>query len=255
MSDEIKKPQQEGFGYIDDNDESLRSKSGGKFGLNPGVFITKFEYNPNAGKNEELADAIDIHIQVGDREYRSRIYDITDTVYGKSNQQIAKGEEGFIEAYNSDMRQRRAVIIHTAKALGVTDEILKKALTSVPANFVEWAKIVTALPSEESYSRPVDVFLEYQWEIPAGENITYLQVPKNMKGGRFLCPSITTDGEWEAQDDGKGGLVYKDGANKEHPFTRSADFMTSNKAIQQGQTRDGDKNIQKGAVKGKKSTW
>lgn len=253
---EIKKdqtPVQQSFGYVDDNDESLRGKSGGKFGLNVG-FVTKFEFNPNAGKDEEPADAVDIHVQVGEREYRTRIYDITDSVYGKGGQQIAKGEPGYIEAYNYEIKQRQAVVIHVAKSLGVTDEMLKKAFAVPPADFASWAKVICGLPAQDSYSKPVDIFLEYQWEIPDGESRTYLQMPKNMKGGRFLCRSIVPKGEWVATEV-KGGLVYKDGASKEHPFTRSEDFMKSKKAVQQTEGEENNSNIQQGRTDGKKSTW
>ena len=81
------------FGYINDKDESLRSKSGGKFGLNQG-FITKLEYNPNAGKDGTPADAVDITALIGDREYRLRIYDVTGSLY-KGGTLIEPNEEGY----------------------------------------------------------------------------------------------------------------------------------------------------------------
>ena len=52
------------WGFQNDNDESLKSKEGGKFGLNT-AFITKFEYNDLAGKDETAVDAIDITVMIG----------------------------------------------------------------------------------------------------------------------------------------------------------------------------------------------
>jgi len=252
MSEKVTK---KGFGYVDDNDESLRSKAGGSFGLNTGAFVTKFEYNANAGADDALADAVDITLQVGDREYKSRIYDAT-TVYGKDSQKLTEGDDGYVEKYNTEMKQRQAVIIHVAKALGITDDILKKAFSTSVSNFADWAKVVCALPSEEAYKRPVDIFLEYQWDISDGETRKYLQLPKNMKGGRFICQSLTpVGGEWTAQNV-KSGLIYTDSKNTEHPFERSADYMESKKANQEGEgaTDNSSENMQ-ASPGGKKSKW
>ena len=55
-----------------------------------------------------------------------------------------------------------------------------------------------------------------------------------MKGGRFLAPAVVPVGTegWTAVSDSKG-MRYVDAANNEHPFTRSENYMASNKAIQQ----------------------
>jgi len=76
--------QKTGWGFQNDNDDSLKSKQGGKFGLN-NANITKFEYNGNAGKDESPADAIDITVAIGDKEYRTRIYDITGDLFKGDN--------------------------------------------------------------------------------------------------------------------------------------------------------------------------
>ena len=218
------------FGYVNDNDESLKSKSGGKFGLNQG-FITKLEYNPNAGKDGAAADAVDMTIQIGEKEFRNRIYDVTGALY-KGGDLVEKDEEGYQELYMAEMNQRMAVVIHTVKATGVTDEQLKTALANPPADFKGWAEIVCALVPTDFKTKSVDVFLEYQWNIKGDNDRTYLQLPQNMKGGRFLCASVAPVGSWEAKID-SNGLRYVDSANNEHPFDRSANYMDGNKAKQQ----------------------
>lgn len=229
-----------GFGYVSDNDESLQSKTGGQFGLNQ-AFITVFEYNATAGKDGETADAVDITVMVGQKEFRRRIYDITGPLFNKTNDKVEPNEDGYAELYNAELKQRMAIVTHAAKALGVTDDQIKTALSTPPSSFAAWAKIMTSLPSDNFRSKPVDVFLEWEWQIGEGNTQTFLILAKNMKSGRFLCPSVKPQGAWTAKME--KGLVYVDAAGNEHPFTRSEDYMKSNKAKQQ---KEGQENTGSG---------
>ena len=74
------------YGY-QDSGELAPGKQGGKFGLNTGAFITKFEFNSNAGKDGAAGDAIDLTVQVGEREYRHRFFPIT-KVFAKEGGEI-----------------------------------------------------------------------------------------------------------------------------------------------------------------------
>lgn len=244
------------WGFQSDNDESLKSKQGGKFGLNK-AFITKFEYNGLAGKDESPADAIDITVTVGDKEFRTRIYDITGDLF-KGDNKISPDEPGYNELYNAEKKQREAVVIHTVKAFGVTEDQIKLALqTGNVVDFKSWAIAMCSLKGADFATKPIDVFLEYQWA-PQGDNDrTFLQLPRNMKGGRFLSPHIVPVGSWKEVSDGEG-LRYKDDAGNEHPFVRSKNFMESNKAIQQIDGEDASTSGGNTAMAGTtatKSTW
>lgn len=237
MSDQIKKV---AFGSVNDNDEALKGRMpSGNFGLNQGS-ISKLEINENAGEAGAAALAVDIHAMIGDREQRGRIYDVTRVYDNKNNILTDETSPEYIKSYNETMMQNMGVIIHAVKSLGVTQQQLDTALATPAADFKAWAQTVVGLVPPNYQSQPVDIFLEYQWNIPEGQTRTFLQLPKNMKGGRFFSPSIVPVGSWEEQrewteKDESGneithsGLRYVDKAGNIHPFTRSQLYMESPK--------------------------
>lgn len=219
---------------INDTDESLKGKSGGgKFGLNTGV-ISKLEFNDKAGKDGADANAVDITFKIGDREYRMRLFDSTGKpLFNKKNVAVNPGEEGYDRLYFEDMGTKIAVIKHALKAVGVTQEMLDKVSASLdPNNITEGIKTLCSLVPAGYETRPVDGFLEYQWNIAEEQDKTYPTLPKNMKGGRFLTASVRPVGEWtEVRDE--QGLKYVDAAGNVHPFDRDKSFMEGNKGTQQ----------------------
>lgn len=240
MSEEIKKIN---FGAINDQDESLKGASdSGRFGLNQG-YITKLEFNPNAGADGSAGNAVDITFTVVDKEYRRRIFDVT-KVFGKNGELTDTNSPEYIKAYNQSMLQAMAVIVHAVKATGVTQAQIDTALAQPKNSFEEWSKTIVSLVPQDYDKKPIDGFLEYQWNIKEGQNKTYLELPKNMKGGYFLALHVEPVGKWveqkswvEKSKDGKEvkkeGLRYVDDAGNIHLFARSENYMESNKAIQQ----------------------
>lgn len=243
------------FGAVNDEDESLKGKSGGgKFGLNHGN-ITKLEFTNTAGKDNGPGDAVDIWFQIGDREYRRRIYDTTGDLFGKKNTKVAPGEEGYAELYQTDMTQKMAVINHAVKAVGVTQDQLGRALAVPATSFADWCSKVLSLVPADFATKPVDGFLEFQWEIAEDQDKTYPELPKNMKGGAFLKPSIApVGGTWIEVRDEKG-LHYVDGAGNIHPFTRDLSFMEGNKGTQQGVGAEAPASTGQAAKPATPSTW
>ncbi len=241
------------FGNVNENDESLAAKTGGKveFGLNTGN-ITVLEYNANAGKDGAPGDAVDYTVTVNGREMRSRLYDVT-RIFGKDGNELdfdADPNSEYQKKYRDQITHTTAVIKQAVKATGVTEQQIAVALATPVGSFAEWAQIMIGLVPEGFESKSVDVFLQYQWNIKADNDRTYLELPKNMKGGKFLVPSIVPVGEFKSEtawteSDPSGtvksmeGLRYVDEAGTVHVFTRTQSFMESNKAIQQ---KDGDNN-------------
>lgn len=218
---------------VNDTDESLKSKVGGKFGLNQGVFITKFEFNANAGKDNTAANAVDIHIMVGEKEFRRRLYDDVGELIDRKGNKVKQGEEGYNDLYEASMSQKIAVVKHALKALNVQQPQIDALINSLPDSTTMaegMAKLVTLVPAGFE-KMPVDVFLEYQWNIAEDQDRTFLELPKNMKGGYFLCP--TQPGIFVEERTEEGKLIYRNQNGLAHPFERDKNFMESNKANQQ----------------------
>lgn len=228
MSEAIQKM---GYGFIDDTDASLKTKSGGKFGLNAGTaFLTKFEHNPNSGKDKTPGDALDIVIQIGEKEFTCKVYPVS-KVYDKNSVEITDvTSKEYISGYNAKLAQDNAVILHILKGTGVTEVQIRTALAAPVTSFVGFIGALVALLPTDFANKPLDVFLEYQWQISEGQDRTFLQLPKNMKGGYFVCPAQV--GTWtEARTEGK--LSYLNELGAVHPFDRDKNFMEGNKAKQQ----------------------
>jgi len=219
--------QKMGYGYIDDRDESLQSKAGGKFGLNQNVNLDKFELNPNAGSNNSAGDALDVAFKSDGKEFNLRVYPVTKVYTAKGAEITDLTSKEYIEGFNKEVKQKNAVIVHILKAVGVTEEQLKAQFGTPVESFAAFINGLIGLIPSGARSKNLDLFLEYQWEIADGQDRTFLQVPRNMKGGYFVCPAQA--GTW-TEDIVEGKLQYKNETGAIHPFTRSKDFMESAKA-------------------------
>ena len=212
------------YGY-QDSGELVPGKQGGKFGLNTGAFITKFEFNSNAGKDGAAGDAIDLTVQVGEREYRHRFFPIT-KVFAKEGGEITDvNSNAYKEALKKELDQFNAVIADIV-ACFIPREDLKAALATPIPTFKDYANIVTRLVQSTPnwQKKPVDVFLQYQWA-PTGDNDkTYLELPKNVKQGSFL---IASQGEGFKEEKTATSLKYVKEDGTVHPFKRGEWFLES----------------------------
>ena len=212
------------YGYQDSGDLAP-GKQGGKFGLNTGAFVTKFEFNPNAGKDNAAAEAIDFTVQVGEREYRHRFFPIT-KVFAKEGGEITDvSSEAYKEAFKKELDQFNAVIGDIV-ACFVSREDLKAALATPIPTFKDFANIVTRLVQSTPnwQKKPVDVFLQYQWS-PSGDNDkTYLELPKNVKHGSFI---VASEGVGFKEIKTPTSLKYVKEDGTEHTFKRGEWFLES----------------------------
>ena len=210
------------YGYKESGDLAP-GKQGGKFGLNSGAFVTKFEYNANAGKDGAAGDAIDFTVQVGEREYRNRLFPVS-KVYKDNNEITDTASEEYKVAFAKEMELFSAYVSDIVKCF-VPVEDLKTALATPIASFKDYAQIVTGLVqrSPNWNKKPVDVFLQYQYT-PSGDNDrTYLELPKNVKHGAFIVP--TEGSVTEVKTDSSLTYVKEDGTN--HSFKRGQWYLES----------------------------
>jgi hypothetical protein len=232
-----------GYGFVSDSDESLKTKSGAKFGGNFGVAtLAKFAYSPNVAKEgQEPREAIEVTVKVGDKEYKDWINPVN-RVVDKNNTEIAdKSSVEYINGFNALMSQQNATVTHYLKAVGVTEEALRAAFINPVVSFADYAARICSLLPIGFDKKPLDLFLEFQWNFgkKADGSIndkTYPTLPKNMKGGYFIVPA--QPGVWIEERAENQALCYKNSNGQKHPFERDANFMTGNKGTQQvlGQT-------------------
>lgn len=212
------------YGYQDSN-EVAPGSSGGKFGLNSQVFVTKFEHNPNAGAGGAAQDAIDLTVQVGEREYRKRFFPVSKVYAPKGGGEITDTNS---QEYKDGLKKEVALLngaLTDVVRCFVSEEDLKAALTTPIASFKDYAEVlqrlVTSTPNWNTI--PVDVFLCYQWTISGDNEITYLELPKNVKHGSFIVKSQGAGFKPVAG----GSIKYTNEVGTEHPFKRSEWFATS----------------------------
>ena len=230
--------QLQGYGFVSDSDESLKTKTGAKFGGNFGVaFLTKFVYNPNVAKEgQPVRDAIEVEVTVGERSYKEWINPV-DQVRDKNNVEITdKNSPEYIAGFNALIVQQNATVTHYLKAVGVTEDAMRAAFANPPVSFADYATRVCALLPMGFDKKPLDLFLEYQWNFGKKQDgslndKTYPTLPKNMKGGYFIVPA--QPGVWAEQRGEDGRLTYVNSNGQKHPFERDANFMSSNKGTQQ----------------------
>ena len=228
----------QGYGFVSDSDESLKTKSGARFGGNFGVAtLVKFAYNANVAKEgQEPREAIEVIVKIGDKENKDWINPVT-RVVDKNNTEITdKTSAEYINGFNALMNQQNATVTHYLKSAGVTEDSLRAAFATPVTSFIDYATRVCALLPIGYNNKPLDVFLEYQWNIGKKQDgtlndKTYPTLPKNMKGGYFIVPA--QPGVWVEERGEDGSLCYKNSNGQKHPFERDANFMTGNKGTQQ----------------------
>lgn len=211
------------FGSLSSEAGDVREQKGGKFGLNKGK-LTGISYN-------EEFDAVDITVEINDRDYNRRIFNVN-KVYGQHGEITDTSSEEYKTAHDKELKQRAAVIIHAIKSTGVTQEEVEHAIEHNPTTFKEWALALIGTVPADYNEKEYDIFLEYEWNIRDGQTRTWPQLPKKMTGGYFLTPTVPHAGTWNEEYPPSGGMRYVDQNGKQHPFARTKNYMESPKANQ-----------------------
>lgn len=222
----------EGFGHISDEDESLKGKGGSsfRFGLNL-ADVTAFSYNPALDTRSGPLEVIELEIDVNGSKQKTTIFNpATSKIFGKGpsgkNTELQPTDANYPAAFKANMNAVKGFVTHIVKSFGVTEADIQAKLVTPPTSFGAWAQVMT------SFFKPckVHLFMEYQNKIPEGYDMAFLQIPKNMKGGYWICPVIP--GEWKMVEEPDGAIHYADGTGNKHPFTRDDYYMAGNKGTQ-----------------------
>lgn len=241
------------FGAVSDQSKDLLAKEqSGFFGLNENVYLTKCEFIANAGKDGAPSNAIDVELNKGEKRYLLRIYEPTKAGFIESDKQLQDA-----------LKQATATAVHVVKAIGVTDEEIQNEFKNPAKDFSEWSQRLLKLVKSDFSTKPLDLFLSYQFTLRSENERTYLEVPRNMKQGYFLSPHITPVGAWQQETswmengESKQGLRYIDNAGNVHPFKKTKSFMDSPFAHQQSTSDavDVNKTIQTLSTTATKSVW
>jgi len=142
-------------------------------------------------------------------------------------------DKEFVEAVDD----LNSSIVHILRAF-VDNMTIEAALAKKIPSFKDFCNITAGLLPKNYSEIPLDIFLQYQWQISAGRDRTYLDIPSKVKQGKWLCKALP--GNWiehkvpNPQEKTREALVYvKEGTEEKHPFVRNGWFMLSNYATQQ----------------------
>jgi len=230
--------------------ESNERKSSIHFGLNQGVKLQKFEYNPSIEfANGNTAEGVEIEFNVSGSVVRSNIYPPTKVYDG--GQEITDPTH---KAFKKAIIEFKKRIYHIAESF-MSREALIEAI-SVPKPFGEFMESIISSFEEGWQEKPIDLFLQYQWQLREGAERKYLEVPKKTSQGPFIMPALA--GDWKKvliSESGDGslngvafgklkgktfttdngleiifktkdtGMFYINDDNEVHPFVRSSWFM------------------------------
>ena len=208
------------YGFTEQKEAENLNGNGPKFGLNRGVFLSKFAFIENGGKGGSQGEALDIEFLIGERKVSYRKFPIQKFQDEK--------EEDFklrVENYN-------ACILDIVRCFA-PDEQIKIALATVKdfKSFAQTLEKLIALNPQFS-EKPLDLFFQYQYSIGKSNDRTYLEIPSYGKiyQGKFICPQVEGEFKENTED---GSLKYVGENETLHPFVRSKWFMESNYAKKQ----------------------
>lgn len=199
---------------VNETSENLQSKGGVGFGLQENAKLTKF--------------ILDAEAQYGPQIVGEVTLSNGSVLKWWLNLQVhpdAKDEE-------AELINKFAAIKHVVKSVGVTDEQIAKA-TSDATDFVDGVKKTLTLLPTDFDKKLVDIFTEWQLNIGNNQDQTFVTLPGNMKGGRFICPHVDAVGSWKEEIAPKEYIKYTDDAGNIHPLEKGTTFMMSARSYQQ----------------------
>lgn len=169
------------YGY--NNDE--RSSASLNFGLNQKAVMTKFEFNPNGGKDGAAQECLDIVFEFPNGTTKNyRQFPVTKAKDKNQNDITDPRAKEMIAAFN----EFNAKITQIMKCF-VTEEEVKQGL-SIVSNFKSFCQaLVNLLPSNWN-QMPIDIFCQYQWQPKGDYDSKFVELPTNVKQGKVFVASV-----------------------------------------------------------------
>lgn len=201
------------YGYNEKN------VSYGVLGLNTG-FLTKFEF-----VQEEKFNCVEVGVNISGKEYTRKYFEVAKVF--KDNVEITdKNSIEYKEEIEKQEKALSATLCDFAKVF-VSKEELEEALKVQINSFKDFVNILErVIKNKQDWNKiPVDIFLQYQFTPSSGQNRTYLELPKNLNHGQFICKSLGGDFN-PVKTETSLTYVNKDGIV--HPFKRNKWFIQSN---------------------------
>jgi hypothetical protein len=222
--------EESGYGFGDDSQRTSPFNFGGNFGV---TFLKKFEYIPNGGKDGAEQDALDIIFEINKVNKNYRMFPVS-KVYNDKNQEITdKSSQEYKDAFRTAQADFNAVVTHILHAF-IDADTLKASLSRPFKSFKDFAQFASTLLPKNFSEIPLDIFLQYQWQISPNQTRTYLDIPKKMKYGVWLKPSSEYPGTWTENraesitEQTKKAIWYTNEKGEEHAFQKNGWFMLSN---------------------------
>lgn len=222
------------YGYQDDEVSPIGN--GLKFGLNASCArLVKFEWINDAGKDGAEMEALDIQFMVdgADRPISYRRFPLVKAF--ENGLEILDRQH---PAFKKAQVEYNAIITHIMHCF-VDKEVLHQALATPVGSFKEFCKVLRSLLPENFSEIKLDIFAQWQWQMNSNYKRTFLELPKKMSYGKWLCPTVEPVGKWTEKrltnpDNNKPvALWFVDDAGNTHPFKRNGWFVNSNFATQQ----------------------
>lgn len=231
MSDEVNTS---GYGYQDDTPQSRISYG---FGLNAGTArLVKFEWTNMAGKDNTEGEALDIQfaIEGTEKPVNFRLFPVVKG-FKKDGTPI---EDPKSPEFQSALKDFNATVMHVLHCFSTPEEL--KAAFNVPiANFKDFCRIAMSQLPKDYDKVPLDIFFQWQYSIKGDNKQTYLEIPRKMNNGKWLCVAVVPVGEWKEVrhpnpvDNTPLALKYVDNAGNVHPFQRNGYFLLHPNGFQQ----------------------
>lgn len=218
-----------GYGYSSD-EVKLNPFS---FGLNAGAtFLKKFEWIANGGKDGAEQEALDIIFSINGTEKSYRMFPIV-KAFGKNNEEITDPSRQEFKDAIIDLNARSVHILHAF----MDSDSIKAGLSRPIGDFKGFCQVLMSMLPKNYKEIALDIFLQYEWQIGANQNRTFLTIPNKMKYGKWLTkaePGTWTEHRVENPADSvTKALWYENEKGDIHSFVKNGWFMNSNFGSQQ----------------------